>query len=86
MLDKIISFTTHINAPISKASKMLKRNLSSCLKSTEEKAYLTSHLPHVGICQSVWDPYQSVHITNMEKIYKKELLAGYCTIIADTAV
>jgi len=74
MLNKTMSFTTHINSNISKASKMLnfvKRNLSSCLKSTKEKAYLSLVRPTLEYASSVWDPYQSVHITNIEKIQKR---------------
>jgi len=74
LLDKTMSFTTHINATIFKASKMLnfvKRNLSSCLKSIKEKAYLSLVRPTLEYASSVWDPYQSVHITSIEKIQKR---------------
>jgi len=72
ILDKTMSFTTHINATISKASKMLnfvKRDLSSCLKSTKEKAYLSrSRTPHVGICQFCMGP---LSISSYKKIQKR---------------
>ena len=86
MLDKTMSFTTHINTTISRTSKMLnfvKRNLSSCLRSIKEKAYLSLVCPTLEYASSVWDPYQTVHITNIEKIQKR---AACFMIIADTAV
>jgi len=74
ILDKTMSFTTHINTTISKASKMLnfvKRNLSSCLKATKECAYLSLVRPTLEYASFMWDPYQTVHITNIEKIQRR---------------
>jgi len=88
ILNKTMSFTTHINTTISKASKTLnfvKRNLSSCLKSTKESAYLSLVRSTLEYACSVWDPYQTVHITSIEKS-KEEWPVGYFMIIADTAV
>ena len=74
MLDKTMSFISHINNTVSKASKVLnfiKRNLSNCLQSTKEAAYLSLVRPTLEYASTVWDPYQAVYITNIEKIQRR---------------
>ena len=74
MLDKTMSFVTHINNIVSKASKVLnfiKRNLSNCLKSTKEAAYLSLVRPTLEYASAVWDPYQTVYITSIEKVQRR---------------
>ena len=69
-----MSFTTHINNTISKASKVLNfvnRNLSNCLQSTKEAAYLSLFRPTLEYASSVWDPHQTSYITNIEKIQRR---------------
>ena len=59
---------------MSKTSKVLnfiKRNLSNCLKSTKEAAYLSLVWPTLEYASTVWDPYQAVSITNIEKVQRR---------------
>ena len=59
MLDKTLSFISHITNTVSKASKVLnfiKRNLSNCLQSTKETAYLSLVWPTLEYASTVWDP------------------------------
>ena len=74
MLDKTMSFISHINNTVPKASKVfnfIKRILSNCLQSTKESAYLSPCWPTLKYASTVWDPYQAVYITNIEKIQRR---------------
>ena len=83
MLDKTIFFISHINNNVSKVSKVfsfIKKNLSNCLQSTKESAYLSLVWPTLEYASAVWDPYQSVYSTNIEKIQRRAarwVLNGY---------
>ena len=71
MLDKTMSFISHINNTVSKASTVLNfidRNLSNCLQSTKEAAYLSLVWEFAS---TVWDPYQAVDITSVKKIQRR---------------
>ena len=74
MLDRTMSFVTHINNVISKASKVLnfvKRNLSKCLQSTKEAAYISLVRPTLEYASSVWDPTQRIYVTRIEAIQRR---------------
>jgi len=74
MLDKTMSFMSQINNTMSKASKVLnfiKRNLSNCLQSTKESAYLSLVWPTLEYASACMGSLQSVYSINIEKIQRK---------------
>ena len=88
ILNKTMSFTAHTNTTISKASKLLnfvKRNLSSCLKSTKESTYLSLVRPTLEYASSVWTLIKQFILPILKKS-KEEQPVEYFMILADTAV
>ena len=87
-LDQQMSFTSHINHMVSKASKILnflKQNLRKCQTSTKATAYISLVQPILEYASSVWDPYQyKKFILSLES--SVEQLAGHCAITTDIVV
>ena len=74
-IHKSMSWTSHINAIVLKASRTLnfiKRHLHMCPKEVKETAYLTLVRPCFEYASNVWDPYQSYFlISGIEKIQRR---------------
>ena len=73
-IHKSMSWASHINTIVLKASKTLnfiKRNLYMCSKEVKETAYLTLVRPCLEYASSVWDPYQLYLISNIEKTQRR---------------
>ena len=69
-----LSWNRHINQITIKANRtlgLLKRNLSSCNRSTKEVAYKALVRPLLEYCQTIWDPHQRSNIENINKIQRR---------------
>ena len=66
-----LSWAKHINQTITSANGvlgLLRRNSWNCTKSTKDIAYKTLVRPQLEYCSAIWDPYQKIHIDNLEKV------------------
>ena len=73
-LDKELSWNHHIDKTISKGQRnlnLLRRNISSCSKSTKELAYKTLVRPVLEYASSAWDPHQTTQINKLEAVQRK---------------
>jgi len=69
-----LRWNDHIDKIIKKASKtlgMVRRNLSGCNKNIKSLAYTSLVRPSVEYASSVWDPYLSKHIQQLEMIQRR---------------
>ena len=69
-----LTWNKHINQITLKANRtlgLLKRNLSSCDKSTKEVAYKALVRPLLEYCQTVWDPHQKNTIDEINKVQRR---------------
>ena len=70
IIHKSMSWASHINAIVHKASRTLnfiKQNLYMCTKEVKETTYLTLIRPCLEYASSIWDPYQLYLIYDIEK-------------------
>ena len=74
MLDKSLSWSSHITYVANKATRMLnflKRHLSKCSTATKASAYLILVRPLMEYACAVWDPHYLSHISILEKIQRR---------------
>ena len=74
MLDKCLSWSSHITYVANKATRMLnflKRHLSKCSTATKASAYLLLVRPLMEYACAVWDPHYLSHISILEKIQRR---------------
>jgi len=73
MLNKTLSWSSHISAISSKTTRtlnFLKRNLSDCSRKDKESAYLTMVRPLMEYASAVWDPHLNSLIQLLEKVQR----------------
>ena len=74
MLNKSLSWSSHISTISSKATRtlnFLKRNLSNCSRKVKESAYLTMVRPQMEYASAVWDPHHNSLIQLLEKVQRR---------------
>ena len=71
IIHKSLSWSPHISAIVTKASRTLnfmKRNLSKYSSQVKESAYLTMVRPQLEYASDVWDPHYVADIMELEKV------------------
>ena len=96
MLDKSLSWSSHITYVANKATRVLnflKRHLSKCSTAIKASAYLLLVRPLMEYACAVWDPHYLSHIyiyiyiyINIGRRYKGELPDGLYLIIVTVVV
>ena len=74
MLDKSLSWSSHITHVANKATRMLnfiKRHLSKCSTAIKASAYSLLVRPLMEYACAVWDPHYLTHIAMLEKIQRR---------------
>ena len=84
-----MTFTSHINHIVSKASKVLnflKQNLHKCSTLTKATAYISLVRPILEYAISVWDPYQYNKIYITDRIQHRAARWSLCNYDRYTSV
>ena len=74
MLNKSLSWSSHISTISSKATRtlnFLKRNLSNCSRKVKESAYLTMVRPQMEYASAVWHAQHNSLIQQLEKVQRR---------------
>ena len=73
-MNNTLSWSSHINNIVSRATKtlnFLRRNLYKCSQEVKASAYISIVRPLMEYASIVWDPYQITYINILEGIQRR---------------